>query len=180
MSEPFLGEIKMVGFSFNPRGWAYCDGALLPVSQNSALFSLFGTIYGGDGRTTFALPDLRGRVPVHQGQGPGLSNRTIGGRSGEENVTLNLNQMPSHTHTLVQPSLPTTTAVGNQTSPDGHRLATANDGESNYSDDKATGSMGLNPGSISNNGGSQSHNNMPPFLTINFVVALQGIYPSRS
>lgn len=179
MSEPFVGEIRMVGFSFAPQGWANCDGTILSIASNTALFSLLGTTYGGDGRVTFALPDLRGRVPIHTGQGPGLASRTQGSVSGQETVTLNSNELPSHNHALSSGNLPTTSSVGNQMSPDGHLPATANDGESNYSDAAPTGSMALS-GSTGNSGGSQPHNNMPPFLTIRFVVALVGIYPSRN
>jgi microcystin-dependent protein len=177
MSEPFIGEIKMVGFNFAPRGWARCDGQLLPISSNTALFSLLGTNYGGNGENTFALPELRGRVPVHMGTGPALSPRQLGQRSGVEKVTLSIYEMPSHTHT--GGTIPVTDAVGNQTVPDGHILARANDGESNYSDAAANGVLGGVPG-IGNSGGSQSHENMPPFLAINFVIALQGIFPSPS
>lgn len=177
MSEPFLGEIKMVGFNFPPRGWATCEGQLLPISQNSALFSLLGTTFGGDGRTTFGLPDMRGRFPIGVGNGPGLDSKTWGERAGQEDVTLNTNQIPNHTHS--GGTVQTTTAVGNQTSPDGNFLATANDGESNYSDAEATGNLGGNT-AIGLTGGGQSHNNMPPFLSIYFVIALQGIFPSRN
>lgn len=180
MSEPFLGEIRIFGFNFAPRAWADCDGALLSIASNTALFSLYGTIYGGDGRTTFALPDLRGRVPIHLGNGPGLSPRNQGSKGGTETETLNVNQIPSHNHTLAPPNLPTTTAVGNRTAPDGNLLATANDGESNYSNGEPTGAMATSGGAIGNTGGSQGHNNMPPFLTIRFCVALQGIFPSRN
>jgi len=179
MSDPFLGEIKMVGFNFAPRNFANCDGYLLAISSNSALYSLLGTTYGGDGRTTFALPDLRGRVPIHTGNGPGLSNRKIGMRSGSETVTLNANQISAHTHLLTDGMVPTTNSVGNQTGPDGNRPATANDGESNYSDGEGTGGIALG-GETANSGGDQSHNNMPPFLTIRFVIATAGIFPPRN
>jgi microcystin-dependent protein len=178
MSEPFVGEIKLVGFNFNPRGFANCDGQLLQVSSHSALFSLLGTMYGGDGRITFGLPDLRGRVPIHTGTGAGLTARTQGSRAGQETVTLNANQIPAHSHARGTLSIPSTTAVGNQTPPDGHIPATANDGESNYSDAKPTGSIEVT-GATSTAGGGQGHDNMPPFLTIRFVIALQGVYPSR-
>ncbi len=118
MSEPFLGEIKMVGFNFAPRGWALADGQLLPISANSALFSLYGTTYGGDGRTTFALPDLRGRTPIHQGSGQGLTERRIGSKGGAEYATLNVNQLPPHAHALLAHA-----GTGNQAAPTGHVLA---------------------------------------------------------
>ncbi len=162
----------MVGFNFAPRGWAYCQGQLLPISSNDALFSLLGTIYGGDGRSTFALPDLRGRAPIHHGQGQGLSNYNIGQRGGVETVILNVNQIPSHTHSLSV----ATDAIGNKKNPEGNKLAIANDGESNYSD---TG-KDVGMGTIENTGGNLEHENRPPFLAISFCIALQGIYPSRS
>ena len=182
MSEPFLGQIQMFGFNFPPRGWAKCDGQLLPISQNSALFSLLGTIYGGDGRTTFGLPDLRGRAAIHEGNGPGLNNRPIGSRGGEERVTLSQAQMPSHTHAA--------TSVANAVGPAGN----SNDALDNFwADDAgvasgtyhtgpATGTMaaGAVTTTIANVGGNQSHENMSPFLTVNFCIALTGVYPSRN
>lgn len=171
MSEPFVGEIRMFAGNFAPRGWAFCDGQLLAVSQNDALFSLFGTIYGGDGRTTFGLPDLRGRLPIHMGSGPGLSPRNIGSRSGVEAVTVTVNQIPSHTHPL-------------QASGDLAGRTTAQDnvlGKSSnidlYTGDAPDGA--LNAAAITNVGGSQSHSNVMPYLCLNFIVALVGIYPSR-
>ena len=178
MSDPFIGEIKIVAFNFPPRNWADCNGQLLPIAQNSALFSLVGTLYGGDGRTTFALPDLRSRVPIHLGQGPGLSNRNQGSSSGQEAVTLTAAQMPVHNHPT-NVAVATTSAVGNQTVPDGHLPARANDGESNYSDTAATGSLATDV-TAGNAGGSLPHDNMPPFLTVRFVIALFGIFPSRN
>ena len=172
MAEPFLGEIRMFGFNFTPRGWAQCNGVLLPISSNSALFSLLGTIYGGDGRTTFALPDLRGRAPLHYGQGNGLSNHPIGQRDGTETATLTAAQMPSHTHQSRVAS-----GNGSSTSPVGNVLATSIEGDASYS-----GSADNNGSSaaIANTGGGQPHNNMQPFLAINFCIALVGIFPSRS
>lgn len=179
MSDPFLGEIKMVGFNFVPRNFADCSGQLLAISTNSALYSLLGTTYGGDGRTTFGLPDLRGRVPVHTGGGPGLTNRDIGTKLGTETVTLSSDQLPAHDHPLAGGIVPTTTAVGNQTTPDEHIPATANDGESNYSDAPGTGGIALD-GNTGPVGANAPHDNMPPFLTIRFVIALAGIFPPRS
>jgi len=177
MSDPFIGEIKIVGFNFAPRGWAKCDGQLLPINQNTALFSLLGTIYGGDGRTTFGLPDLRGRAPIHSGQGPGLTDRRQGETSGTENVTLTTNQLPAHSHTA------TTTIVGNSGSvthddPTGNTLARAEIYTDAKPDSKLNGSAAST--TISNTGGSQAHNNMPPYLVLNFVIALAGIFPPRS
>ena len=179
MSEPFLGEIKMVGFNFAPRNFIDCDGSLLPISNNAALYSLLGTTYGGDGRTTFAVPDLRGRVPIHTGTGPGLSNRSLGERAGSETAMLNHEHLPAHDHPLTGGFVPTTNEVGNQTIPDGHRPARANDGESNYSDVEPDGGIPLE-GHTEPVGGSQPHDNMPPFLTIRFVIATAGVFPPRN
>ncbi|CAN5528847.1 hypothetical protein BH23BAC4_BH23BAC4_03010 [soil metagenome] len=156
-SEPYVGEIVMYGFNFPPRGWAHCNGQLLEIAQNTALFSLLGTTYGGDGQYNFALPDLRGRVPLHPGQGPGLSNRSQGEAAGQESVTLTTSQLPAHTHGLpeVQVRGTGTPAVGVTT---GGGLGTA-----------ATAPVG----------GAQPHNNMPPYLGVFYSIALQGIYPSR-
>jgi microcystin-dependent protein len=171
MSEPFVGEIRMFAGNFAPRGWAFCDGQLLAVSQNDALFSLLGTIYGGDGRTTFGLPDLRGRIPIHAGHGPGLSERRLGAKSGEEKVTLTVNQLPSHGHPLHATQ---TTADNRQ--PIG--LAPATSTGQVYSEifDPQT----MSPEAISKTGGSRSHTNLMPFLCIHFIIALVGIYPSRN
>lgn len=174
MSDPFIGQITLFAGNFAPRGWAFCDGQLLPISQNTALFSILGTTYGGDGRTTFALPDLRGRVPLHPGQGPGLSNRQLGEAGGTENVTLLVNQMPNHTH-AAQADAGTAT----QQNPTNHVLASEAAGvTATYSSNPPNTTM--NPQAIGATGGSQPHNNMPPFLGVNFIIALQGIFPSRN
>lgn len=170
MSEPFVGEIRMFAGNFAPRGWAFCDGQLLAVSQNDALFSLLGTIYGGDGRTTFGLPDLRGRIPIHAGHGPGLSNRRLGAKAGSENVTLTVNQMPSHTHPMQA-----TTNPASRTSPEG--ALPARSGLDAFRV-LGTPSQNLAP-SITNTGGSRSHTNLMPYLCVHFIIALFGIYPSR-
>lgn len=170
MSEAFIGEIRMFAGNFAPRSWAFCDGQLLAVSQNDALFSLFGTLYGGDGRTTFGLPDLRGRIPLHAGSGPGLTPRQLGSRSGQENVTVTVNQLPSHTHGLQATQTP-----GNSVDPVGHTLAAAEGDVYNGED----ADVSMNDDSITNVGGSQSHTNLQPFLVIHFIVSLFGIYPSR-
>jgi microcystin-dependent protein len=175
MSEPFLGEIRIVGFTFAPRGWADCNGQLLPIAQNSALFSLLGTTYGGDGRTTFALPDLRSRFPMHTGTGIGLSPRTLGARAGVENYTLTQNQMPSHTHTgTVQAS----TDEGDRTDPAGAYPARPEDPVQPYGG-SAGGTMAAGGVQVGNTGGGQPVDNMPPFLVLRFVIALQGLFPSR-
>ncbi|MCB2154815.1 tail fiber protein [bacterium] len=171
MSEPFIGEIRMFAGNFAPRSWAFCDGQLLAVSQNDALFSLFGTIYGGDGRTTFGLPDLRGRVPIHAGTGPGLSPRNIGSKGGQEKVTLTVNQLPSHGH-----SLQATSEASTQRQPAGQAVASATGQVYNELLDPHT----MNSASIANAGGSQTHTNLMPCLCVNFIVALAGIYPSRT
>ncbi|MEM9553805.1 MAG: tail fiber protein [Acidobacteriota bacterium] len=172
MSEPFVGEVRMFAGNFAPRGWAFCDGQLLAVSQNDALFSLLGTIYGGDGRTTFGLPDLRGRVPIHAGSGPGLSPRRLGAKAGAENVTLTVNQLPSHTH-----AMQASNQLANNLDPVGRALAPTAFGDV-YTPDLAPENM--NSQSITNVGGSRSHTNLQPFLCIHFIIALFGIYPSRN
>ena len=173
MSEPFVGEIKMFAGNFAPRGWSFCDGQLLAVSQNDALFSLLGTIYGGDGRTTFGLPDLRGRIPVHAGTGPGLSQRRLGAKFGSENETLTVNQLPGHTHNLQASSQAASggAAAGNvpAQSTVGVYLQAPNPASIFQLRDPSIGSVG----------GSQQHNNIMPYLCINFIIALVGIYPSR-
>lgn len=172
MSEPFVGQIKMFAGNFAPRGWAFLDGQLLSINQNEALFSLLGTIYGGDGRTTFGLPDLRGRLPLHVGQGPGLSNRPIGSKGGTEKETITETQLPSHTHTMQGSS-----SVANQAGPQGRVVA-----ESSTFDLYQSGAPGadMSADAITSVGGGQSHTNLMPFLCINFIIALFGVFPSRS
>jgi microcystin-dependent protein len=179
MSEPFVGQIQTFGFNFAPRGWAFCSGQLLPIAQNTALFSLLGTTYGGDGRTTFGLPDLRGRAPLHLGQGAGLSNHNIGQRAGSESSTLTINQMPSHDHTALDPSLRASANPANTNDPTGNALAIA----PAYTDNPPVADMNADsivhpqPGAA---GGGGAHDNMQPYLTINFCIALVGIFPSRN
>jgi microcystin-dependent protein len=174
MSSPFVGQIKMFGGNFAPRGYALCDGQLLPINQNQALFSLLGTIYGGDGRTTFALPDLRGRIPMQPGTGPGLSNRSLGERSGVEDVTLTAQQLPTHNHAAnaVAPAGNSNDAASNFWADD------AGASSATYSSGPATTAM--NAGAIGNAGGGQSHTNVQPFQCVNFIIALQGVFPSRN
>lgn len=171
MSEPYVGEIRMFAGNFAPRGWALCDGQLLAVSQNDALFSLLGTIYGGDGRTTFGLPDLRGRLPMHAGDGPGLSQRRLGAKGGAESVTLNVNQLPSHTH-----QLKASDNVAGRTDPANNVLGRSTNIDLYTGDPPDVNAAATAIGAV---GGSQSHSNLMPFLCINFILALFGIYPPR-
>jgi len=174
MSEPFIGEIRMFAGNFAPRGWAFCDGQLLAVSQHDALFSLLGTIYGGDGLNTFGLPDMRGRIPIHAGTGPGLSTRVLGAKNGAEKVTLTVAQIPSHTHALRASQNP-----GTESRPLGNVLAESpNDIYVANPPTLSLAAMAAN--SLSNVGGSHSHSNLMPFLCIHFIIALVGIYPSRT
>lgn len=170
MSEPFIAEIRIFAGNFAPRGWAFCNGQLLPVSQNTALFSLIGTTYGGDGRTTTALPNMEGRAPMHPGRGPGLTSRRLGQRGGVEQVTLTEAQMPNHRHTVFAEE-----NDGRVLSPNGAFFAT---GEQMYHTSGTNGAMA--DGILPDTGGSQAHNNLQPYLTMNFIIALVGLYPSRS
>ena len=170
--DAFLGEIRMVGFNFVPQGWARCDGRLLPISSNTALFSLLGTMYGGDGQTTFALPDLRGRVAIGQGQGPGLSTTIQGEIRGSENVTLTAQNIPPHSHPLMVSS-----GKGTSSSPTGNFLADTSVLDKEYA---ATSNSSMNNGAIGlSNGHYQPINIMQPSLTVNYIIALYGIFPSR-
>jgi len=165
MAEPFLAEVKIVGFNFAPRGWASCDGQLLPISQNQSLFSLLGTMYGGDGRTTFGLPDLRGRTPIHLGTG-----HSQGERAGSENVPLTVAAIPAHRH-----AYRATCADATNTSPEGAKLAPT--AERSY---RGSGELrAMHPAAVADTGGGQGHNNMQPYLALNFVIALQGVFPPR-
>ena len=172
MSEPFIAEIKIFAGNFAPRGWAFCNGQLLPVAQNTALFSLIGTTYGGDGRTTTALPNLQGRAPMHPGRGPGLTTRRLGQNGGVETVTLTEAEAPDHTHTMSANPNP-----AEQPGPVGNALARSVGG-SIYGD--ANNLVSLNAATVPGAGGNQAHNNVQPYLTLNFIIALQGMYPSRS
>lgn len=171
MSEPFVAEVRIFAGNFAPRGWAFCNGQLLPISQNTALFSLIGTTYGGDGRTTTALPNLQGRAPMHPGRGPGLTDRRLGQRGGVETVTLTEAQMPNHTHTLRA-----TSEDGNRQDPAGKAFAR---GTPMYLPPPQT-TAAMDPEVLPQAGCSQAHNNLQPFLVINFIIALVGLYPSRS
>ncbi|MCU0296142.1 MAG: tail fiber protein [Candidatus Nanopelagicales bacterium] len=171
MADPFVAEIRMFPFNFAPRGWAWCDGQLLPLSQNTALFSLLGTTYGGNGTSNFALPNLQGRSPMHPGQGPGLSLRDLGESGGSETVTLQASELPSHSHTLQATSSATTGA------PAGAALANAASGARAYRTPGATTFMAAD--ALQAVGGSP-HNNRQPYLTLYFLIALQGVFPPRT
>jgi len=198
MAEPLIAEIKMFGGNFAPRGWAFCDGQLLPISQNTALFSLLGTTYGGDGRTTFALPDLRGRAAIGPRHGPGLSSYQLGQRGGVEQVTLTINQMPSHNHLTSTTGGSSTTLLASsanatQAAPTANSSIAA-PGTGNGRNFNST--LGFNTSTpdiplagissqagnttILNNGGNLAHENRQPFLGINYIIALIGVFPSRS
>ena len=167
MSEPFLAEVRMVGFNFAPRGWAFCDGQILPINQNQSLYSLLGTTYGGDGRTSFALPDLRGRVPIHVGEG-----HNLGQKSGEETHTLAANEMPNHDHQAIASS-----STANNADPTDRYLANSAPNEVYAA---ASSLVAMRTGTVANVGGGQAHENMQPYLAVNFCIALQGLFPSRN
>jgi microcystin-dependent protein len=168
MAEPFLSEIRIMSFGFPPKGWALCDGQLLPINQNQALFSLLGTTYGGDGRVNFGLPNLQGRTPIHMGGG-----HTLGERGGEQAHTLSISEIPTHVHTAVA-----TSTAGSQPVPVGAFLGS--DAVANPYLAPDANLVALNAGTIPSVGGSQAHLNMQPFLTLNFSIALQGIFPSQT
>ncbi len=171
--EFFIGSIILFGGTFAPRSWAFCQGQILSIAQNSALYSILGTAYGGNGTTTFALPDLRGRVPIHPGQGPGLSNYSLGQSSGSETTTLLSSNMPAHNHTLNA-----VTETGNVGAPAGASLAATGALDPEYRIG-GTG-VGMAASSIGVAGGSQPHNNMQPYLALNYIICLEGIFPSRN
>ena len=172
MSEPFLAEIRIVGFNFAPRGWALCDGQILPINQNQSLYSLLGTTYGGDGRTSFALPDMRGRTPIHVGRSNGGGDHREGQKSGEETHTLAANELPQHTHTLQASSLD-----GNVNAPTGTLLAREVGGLYRQT---STNTVQMPSAVVTHVGGGQAHDNMMPYLALNFCIALQGLFPSRN
>ena len=172
MSEPFLAEVRLVGFNFAPRGWAFCDGQILPINQNQSLYSLLGTTYGGDGRTSFALPDMRGRTPMHVGDG-----HTLGQKSGEETHTLSAAEMPQHDHAFHATNDTATSGApgsGNDRVPGQSTLNLAEVYRSSGT------SVNLNSAAIAHAGGGQGHNNMQPYLAVNFCIALRGLFPSRN
>jgi len=189
VATPYLSEIKLFAFNFPPKGWALCQGQLLPINQNQALFALLGTTYGGNGQTTFALPDLRGRAAMSMGQGGGLQNYPLGQQAGVETVTLTSLQLAQHTHVInpsqVNATLPCKNAVGNQRGPSGNVPAIEASGVtatySSAAPDAAESSAGIIPTlSAGNTGGGQPHGNMQPYTVLNYCIALQGIFPSQS
>jgi microcystin-dependent protein len=173
MADPFVAEIRIFPFTFAPRGWAWCNGQLMPISQNTALFSLLGTTYGGDGKSTFALPDLQGRAPMHPGQGPGLSQHDLGETGGSETVTLLESEIPAHTHTLQAQGAPGDVAVPTGAVP--ARVI----GATPYLPPSGAPLVSMAPGALAPAGGDQPHNNLQPYLTLNFCIALQGVFPPR-
>lgn len=173
MSEPFLAEVRIMGFNFAPRGWAFCDGQILPINQNQSLYSLLGTTYGGDGRTSFALPDLRGRAPMHTGSSNGGADHREGQKSGEETHTLAANEMPNHDHVLRASS-----ADANIVQVSGNILARTAAADTYR--DSSTARTPVGTGTVANVGGGQAHDNMMPWIAVNFCIALQGLFPSRN
>jgi microcystin-dependent protein len=179
MSDPFIGEIRLFGGNFPPLGWAFCDGAIVPISENDALFALIGTIYGGDGQTTFALPDLRSRVPVQQGTGPGQTY-VIGQPGGIENVTLTPQQLPGHSHSLTSVGAAGTSATGAATALLSDMGPSGTTKTFTYGAFNGATSVALNAATIAPTGGNQSHNNIQPSLATNFIISLFGIFPARN
>ena len=174
MADPFVAEIRIFPFNFAPKGWAFCDGQLLPISQNTALFSLVGTFYGGDGKSTFGLPDMQGNVPMHQGQGPGLSLRDLGEMSGTDSVTLIQTEIPVHTHSVKANSF-----TGDKTVPSPNASLAASGGGNLYAVPAGLSITQMAFQTLSPAGGSLPHNNLMPYLTMNFCIALQGVFPPR-
>jgi microcystin-dependent protein len=177
MADPFVAEIRIFAFQFAPKGWAFCDGQLLPLSQNTALFSLLGTTYGGDGKSTFALPNMQGNAPMHPGQGPGLSLHDLGETGGSETVSLLESEIPSHSHSMnVGTQDPADVAVPSPT-----RILGKSAGAFAYVPGSPTPALtAMNDSTIAPAGGSLPHNNMQPFLTLNFCIAMQGVFPPRT
>ena len=175
MADPFVAEIRIFPFNFAPKGWAFCDGQILPLSQNTALFSLLGTTYGGDGKSNFALPNLQGNAPMHPGQGPGLSLHDLGEQGGSETVTLLESEIPSHTHSMMASTQP-----GEDAAPNTGEALARSVGASLYQTETISNIVQLSPSALVPAGGDQPHNNMMPYLALNFCIALQGVYPPRT
>jgi microcystin-dependent protein len=174
MADPFVAEIRIFPFNFAPKGWAFCNGQLLPISQNTALFSLLGTTYGGDGKSTFALPNLQGQAPMHPGQGPGLSLRDLGEMSGAETISLLVSEIPIHPHTMQAFATP-----ADLKEPQAGAVLTRNQNGAIYNT-TISNFVQMAPQALTPAGGSLPHNNMQPYLTLNFCIAMQGVYPPRS
>ena len=179
MAEPYIGQITLFAGNFAPRGWAFCQGQILSIAQNTALFSILGTTYGGNGQTTFALPDLRGRTPIGQGQGPGLPSVTLGEMAGSPTQTLTISQIPAHTH-AGQVQISASNAAGTTTTPEGNYQAASSTRDSLYAA-AANTTMNSNAAQVTIGavGGNQPHDNMQPYLGLNYIIALQGLYPPR-
>lgn len=175
MADPFVAEIRIFPFNFAPKGWAWCQGQLLPISQNTALFSLLGTTYGGDGKSTFALPDMQGNAPMHPGQGPGLSLHDLGEMSGSQFITLLESEMPIHQHNVMALN----SDFGNLNAPSPLRSIARSGNATAYQQDANTGVVQMAPQALGPAGGSLPHNNMQPYLTLYFNIALQGVFPPR-
>jgi len=172
--DPFVAEIRIFPFNFAPKGWAFCDGQILPLSQNTALFSLLGTTYGGDGKSNFALPDMQGNAPMHPGQGPGLSLHDLGETGGSDTVSLLESEIPSHSHQLVGNAFPATLPTPSP------NVDIAHPQGGNVMINVLTGLVNMSDNTVAPAGGDQPHNNMQPYLTLNFCIALQGVYPPRT
>ena len=175
MANPIVAEIRIFPFNFAPKGWAFCDGQLLPLSQNTALFSLLGTTYGGDGKSIFALPDMQGNTPMHPGQGPGLSLHDLGETGGSDTVSLLESEIPSHSHTVMAAANP---ALLKLPAPSASLARSQNDNA--YQSNVTQNLVLMNDNAIAPAGGDQPHNNLQPYLTLNFCIALQGVYPPRT
>lgn len=180
MSEPFIGEIRIMPYTFAPRHWAWCQGQIMQIASNTALYALIGTTYGGDGRVTFALPDLKARVPMHPGRGPGLTNRVLGEKTGTDTVALSADEMPSHNHKIQVSSLkkPKTNEPGSGRLP--HMLTDNRPKKAYVKSFDPDSSTSMADSCVSNTGSSQAHENRQPFLGVNFCIALDGVFPSRS
>jgi microcystin-dependent protein len=175
MADPFVAEVRVFGFNFPPKGWAFCDGQLMPISQNTALFSLLGTMYGGDGKSTFALPDLQGRVPISSGQGAGLSQYFVGEETGSETETLLISEIPAHNHNIMTQVQP----AGSNTADSASSISRSVGGSAFKATPFGT-TANLAPEAMTVTGASLPHNNMMPYLTLNYCIALQGVFPPRS
>lgn len=173
--DPFVAEIRIFPFNFPPKGWAFCDGQILPLSQNTALFSLLGTTYGGDGKSNFALPNMQGNVPMHPGQGPGLSLHDLGETGGSDTVSLLESEIPSHSHNVMCLAAP-----ANRTNPGGNSFTKASGATPFKAGTPTPALVPLSDNAVAPAGGDQPHNNMQPYLTLNFCIALQGVYPPRT